>query len=165
MITRLLRRVTLDARHILSPRYLQAVWYLTQLALKRQYRESFLGILWSLIQPSIHIVVLSFVFSYMMRAPVKDYSLYVMGGILPWTLLVTSFNGGANSLVGRSNLIRGGCVLPKTMFIVSDVLVCVYVFFLSFITMYLIIGTFFAHLTLSLLLWPVGAMPLPMTCI
>src|SRR5262245_55960896 len=88
-----------DMRHIFNRRFISSSLLLARTSLKRQYRESFIGIGWSLLQPAINILVLSFVFAHIMRAPMKDYALYVMSGLLPWGLLVGSFTSGANAII------------------------------------------------------------------
>lgn len=165
MLIKLTKKLVEDLLFLLDIKYIRSTAILTRIALKKQYRESFLGLLWTLIQPTIQITVLCFVFSFLMKVPVSDYSKYVMGGMLPWTLLTASLVGGANSLIAKAGLIKGGTVLPRTMFVFSDILVQVYIFFISFVAIYLVIGTFFADISISILWWPVVVIPLIGTCI
>lgn len=159
------RSIARDLRYLFDYQYIASIVFLTGVSLKREYRESFLGILWTLVQPAMHITILSVVFSKIMRFPLENYALYLMCGLLPWTLLTNSFTGGAQSLIARAGLLKGGCVLPKSMFIFSDVFNKVYVFLVSFVTMYLIVGIFFAEIHPSALWFPIVALPTILTCI
>ena len=66
-----------------------------------------LGITWSLIQPAVQTVLLTFVFSKLAKMPDGGvpYPLLVLAGLLPWQLFSSAFGGASNSLVGNANLI------------------------------------------------------------
>lgn len=64
-----------------------------------------LGYLWSLLNPILYMLVLSAVFSNLVRG-VPNYSLYVFTGILMWNMASMSLNLGAMAIVNGGNLLR-----------------------------------------------------------
>jgi len=149
-----------------SRKYLLSVFLLTKLSLENQYRNSYLGVIWLLLQPAFYITVLSIAFTYILRFDMDDgpYSLYLMSGLLSWTLLLSSWAGSAVSLTGRENVFKR-CVLPKSMFVIADVLVQTYTFFISFIAIQLVVGIFIAgYIHTTVLFLPLVMIPLIITC-
>ncbi|MGN0247480.1 MAG: ABC transporter permease [Lachnospiraceae bacterium] len=74
--------------------------------LKSRFRRSKLGMLWTVLQPLLLTVILSFVFSTIFRQPMGEYSLYVLSGIVVWDMIQSSVVGGGNSLFGSEQYIR-----------------------------------------------------------
>jgi lipopolysaccharide transport system permease protein len=54
----------------------------SQLALK--YRYTFLGFLWNLMEPALHLGVLSLVFSVVNRMRIQDYAVFLFSALVPW---------------------------------------------------------------------------------
>ncbi|MBI4405155.1 MAG: hypothetical protein HY537_13420 [Deltaproteobacteria bacterium] len=52
--------------------------------LKLKYKRTLLGYFWSLLNPILQLVVLSFVFSHFMRLGVREYALFLFSGLLAW---------------------------------------------------------------------------------
>ena len=74
--------------------------------LKVKYRRSFLGYVWSLLNPLLMMTVMSVVFSYMFRFDIPNYPLYLICG----QTLVTFFNESTymamDSVLLNGSLIR-----------------------------------------------------------
>ncbi len=72
-----------------------------------RYRQSFIGILWAVIQPLSMMVLFTFVFTYLIRATVSDYpkAVFFYSGLLPWGFFSTSVNFSLTSLTGNYVLI------------------------------------------------------------
>jgi ABC-type polysaccharide/polyol phosphate export permease len=73
--------------------------------LKIKYRGSFLGYLWSMLNPLLFMVVLSLVFSKLVRG-VEHYELYVLSGILFWNMTSFTLISGTHSFVSNAPLLR-----------------------------------------------------------
>ncbi len=145
----------------LDRNYFKSLLFLSELSLKKQYRGSFLGVLWTLIQPTVQVIVLSIVFSTILRFDMDNYVLLLVSGLLPWIFIVSGVTLGANSLVSHGGLIKGGCMLPKTIFIISDVAVALYTLVVSFSMMYLAVGLITGTFSLTVfLLWPLVVLPI-----
>lgn len=95
--------------------------------LKVKYRRSFLGYVWSLLNPLLMMTVMSVVFSYMFRFDIPNYPLYLICGQTLWTFFNESTNMAMHSVLQNGSLIRK-VYIPKYIFPISRV-------FSSFVTM------------------------------
>ncbi|MGA2270733.1 MAG: ABC transporter permease [Bryobacteraceae bacterium] len=88
-------------------RFRELLGFLAWRDIKVRYKQAVLGITWSLIQPAVQTVLLTFVFSKLAKMPDGGvpYPLLVLAGLLPWQLFSSAFGGASNSLVGNANLI------------------------------------------------------------
>lgn len=74
--------------------------------IRGKYKGSFLGVLWSFVNPLLQVVVYAIVFPYIMKVQTDNYLVFLICGIIPWTWFVTSLNGGTNCIRLNSNLIQ-----------------------------------------------------------
>lgn len=75
--------------------------------LKVRYKNSALGILWSLLNPLLMMLVFTFVFKVLTnRSQMPAYSAFVLCGILAWNLFSASVIGGTGSIVTNAHLIK-----------------------------------------------------------
>ncbi len=79
---------------------------------KDKYGGTGLGILWSVINPILIALVITFVFTFVMKTNMTNYPLFVLSGLLPWFFFVNSITESTNSM--RQNLdVLGRFVMPK----------------------------------------------------
>lgn len=98
-------RELLGARHVL--------WALTYRDVRGQYRSTILGQLWSLANPLMQMLVYTFVFSFIFKVTsptgdpsgVDNYALFLLCGLIPWTLFQAASMRGMTSLLSNANLI------------------------------------------------------------
>jgi len=74
--------------------------------IRGKYKASFLGVLWSFINPLLQVLVYAIVFPYIMRVKTPHYLVFLICGIIPWTWFVTSLGGGTTSITSNGNLIK-----------------------------------------------------------
>ena len=127
--------------------------------LKLRYRRSFLGFLWTLLNPLLMMVVLTAVFSTIMRFSVKDYSILLFAGLLPWTFFSQSVMGSLMSVVGKGPLLRK-VYIPKAVIPLSAVLATFVNFVLSFVPLLLVAVTIGHPITAALWFVPVASIML-----
>ncbi len=72
--------------------------------LKIRYRNSILGVLWSLIEPLLMLGVLFFVFSTMFKFEIENFPIYLLIGIICYNFFKNSTTFALNSLTNRSAL-------------------------------------------------------------
>jgi ABC-type polysaccharide/polyol phosphate export permease len=88
-------------------RYRELVYNLTVRDLKVRYKNSALGIAWSLLNPLLMMLVFTVVFTVMTgQASLPAYPAFILCGLLPWNFFAASIMGGTNSIVGNSHLIK-----------------------------------------------------------
>lgn len=97
-------------RHFLQyqPLLKELVW----LDLKVKYCRSFLGYVWSLLNPLLMMCVMTLVFSYMFRFDIPNYPLYLITGQTLWTFFNESTNMSMYSVLQNGALIKKG-IYPK----------------------------------------------------
>ena len=75
--------------------------------IKARYKNSILGILWSMLNPLGLMVVFTIVFTVMGRGGgYRQYPVFVLVGIMPWNFFSGSLVGGTNSIIANSSLIK-----------------------------------------------------------
>ncbi len=126
--------------------------------LRVRYRGSFLGYIWSMMNPMLYMAILSFVFSHLMRFQVENYAAFVLSGIMIWNLFSQSLGIGVNSILANGSLLRKVRV-PAALFPAASVLSVLTNFILALVP-FLIVSLFLGvKLTYWILLLPVVLLP------
>jgi lipopolysaccharide transport system permease protein len=88
-------------------RYRELFYFLAWRDLLVRYKQTFVGVGWSLIRPLLTMIVLTIVFGKLGKMPSGGlpYPLLVLCGMLPWQFFSTAMAESGNSLVMNSNMI------------------------------------------------------------
>jgi len=78
--------------------------------LRSRYRGSFLGFLWSFLNPLLLMVVYVLVFSVYLRVPEANYAVFLFAGLLPWLWFSSSLGHATGVIVG------GGALVKRVLF-------------------------------------------------
>lgn len=127
--------------------------------LKLKYRRSFLGYVWSLLNPLLMMAIMSLVFSYMFRFDIPNYPLYLICGQTLWTFFSESTTMAMNSITGNGALIRK-VYIPKYIFPFSRVLSSFVTVSFSLAAILIVMLVTRVPFRLSLLL-----IPIPLACL
>jgi ABC-type polysaccharide/polyol phosphate export permease len=73
--------------------------------LKVKYKSSALGVAWSMLNPVLYLVVFYLVFSLVLRSDLPDFQIYLVSGLLAWTLFSTGFQGATTSVTDNGPLV------------------------------------------------------------
>ncbi len=68
---------------------------LVKKGIKLKYRRSYLGIIWSLLEPLCTMIVLTVVFGTILGNRTKEFSVYILCGRLLFSFLLYSYKGSA----------------------------------------------------------------------
>lgn len=74
--------------------------------IRGKYKASFLGVLWSFINPLLQVLIYAIVFPYIMRIQQENYLVFLICGIIPWTWFTTTISSGTACIVNNSDLIK-----------------------------------------------------------
>ena len=119
-------------------KYRQLIWVLALKELKVRYKRSVLGFTWALLNPALTMLVLTLVFSTILRFGIPHYSIFLLSVLLPWTFFSQSLSYAVESIVGNGELIKKISV-PKLVFPVAAVVSNVINLLLSFIPLALLV--------------------------
>src|SRR5258705_7203198 len=74
---------------------------------KVRYKQTALGALWAILQPTMTMVVFSIFFGRLAKIPSDGvpYPVFAFAALLPWQLFAYALSESSNSLVGSQNLI------------------------------------------------------------
>ena len=100
--------------------YFFVIQELTSREIKRKYARSYLGIIWSVLNPLLTMSVMSFVFSYMFKRSIENYPLYYLTGNIFWALFSGATNSAMTALVDNKTLLLKA-KLPKQTFVLSRI--------------------------------------------
>jgi ABC-2 type transport system permease protein len=81
---------------------------LTNLARKElrvKYKSTALGVAWSMLNPLLYLVVFYVVFTVFLPNAILDFPIYLLSGLLPWTLFSTGLSGSTTSILSGGNLV------------------------------------------------------------
>ncbi len=74
--------------------------------LKVRYKNSLLGVLWSLLNPLLMMVVFSLIFTIFRNEDIRDYSVFFLVGLIPWNFFSASLMSGTVSITSNDSLIK-----------------------------------------------------------
>lgn len=100
--------------------YLFVIQQLTSRELKRKYARSYLGILWSILNPLLSMVVLSLIFSQMFRRSIENYPIYYLTGYILWQTFTGATNAAITTLADNKSLLLK-VRFPMELFILARV--------------------------------------------
>lgn len=94
---------------------------LVKRGIKLKYRKSYLGIVWSLLEPLLSTIVLTIVFGTLFGRGERDFPLYVLCGRLLYTFYASSTKSAARSIRTNASMIKIVYV-PKYLYPLSSIL-------------------------------------------
>ena len=74
--------------------------------IRGKYKGSFLGVLWSFINPLLTVVVYAIVFPYILRVKQENYLIFLIIGIIPWTFVTSTISYGTTTILGNCDIIK-----------------------------------------------------------
>jgi len=105
---------------------------LTIREIKSRYKQSFLGYAWVIFNPLAQMLIMSFVFSLILRIPSLNipYPIFLFSALLPWNLFANSLSHAVNALVENAPLIKK-IYFPREIFIQSTLMAKIIDFLLA----------------------------------
>lgn len=74
--------------------------------IRGKYKGSFLGVLWSFVNPLLMTLVYAIVFPFILRSGPDHYVTYIVLGILPWNFFTTVISQGTFTILGNAGIIK-----------------------------------------------------------
>lgn len=80
-------------REILKFKEMIKSW--TKKELKTRYKGSFLGFLWTFVNPLLQLLVYSVIFPYVMRFSQENYAMFLFVALIPWNFFTSTMQEAA----------------------------------------------------------------------
>lgn len=74
--------------------------------IRGKYKGSFLGILWSFVNPLLSVLVYAIVFPLVLKNTQPHYVTYLIIGIIPWTFFTTAISQGTTTVLVNGGIIK-----------------------------------------------------------
>lgn len=114
--------------------YRELFYFLAWRDLLVRYKQTVIGILWSVLRPFLTMVVFTIVFSKLIKLPSDNvpYPVLVYAALLPWQFFANTFSESATSLIDNQNLLTK-VYFPRIIVPASSVIVGLVDFFISLV--------------------------------
>ena len=89
-------------------------------SIKTRYKRSILGVVWTMLNPLLTMIVLTLVFANLFRFSVANYPVYVLSGLIFWGFYSHSTSLAMNDMLWSGSLLSR-IYVPKSVFTVSAV--------------------------------------------
>lgn len=119
--------------------------------IRGKYKNSFLGVIWSFLNPLLQIAVYAIVFQMILKNPQENYVVFLCCGLIPWTFFSTAISRSAFTMVENGNILKKVYfpreILPISVvtseavnFLISTVIIFAFVIFSGIgITKYILV--------------------------
>ena len=74
--------------------------------IRGKYKGSWLGVLWTFLNPLLMLAVYSIVFPYILRVNVENYTIFMIVALIPWNFFTTAIQMGTGSVVANGNILK-----------------------------------------------------------
>lgn len=126
---------------------------------KTKYKRSVLGVLWSLMNPLLTMLVMYIVFSTLFKSNISNFPVYLLIGIVCWNFFNETVGSCLTSVTGNAALITKVYV-PKYMYPLSRTMSCMVNLGMSLIPLMLVLILTRTQFTIRYLL-----LPFPLICL
>lgn len=108
--------------------------------IRGRYKNSFLGVLWSFLNPLLQILVYAIVFPLIMKNNEKNYVVFLCCGLIPWAFFSTVITRSAFTMIENGNIIKkvyfpreilpiAICISEAVNFLISTLIILAFVVF------------------------------------
>jgi len=113
-------------------RYRELFYFLAWRDILVRYKQTVIGVAWSVIRPVLTMAVFSVIFGRLAKFPSEGvpYPILVFAAMLPWQLFSNSLSESSNSLITSRNMITK-IYFPRLIVPTSSVIVCLVDFLIS----------------------------------
>ncbi|WP_298521120.1 ABC transporter permease [uncultured Methanobrevibacter sp.] len=100
-----------------------------------KYKDSFLGVIWSFLNPLLVMLVFTAVFSVLFARTIENYPVYLLAGRIIFDFYNNGTRGAMNSIKGNAAILKK-VYIPKYMFSVSKITYEFINFLISFVILF-----------------------------
>lgn len=108
--------------------------------IRGRYKNSFLGVMWSFLNPLLQLAVYSIIFGALLAGGDPTYPIYICVALIPWTYFTTTITQSAFTVIGNGDIIKKVYfpreILPISVvtsgavnFVISTIIILAFVIF------------------------------------
>lgn len=71
-----------------------------------KYKKSFLGVLWSFINPLLQLAIYALVFPFILRINEDNYVMFLFSALIPWNFFATTISQSTSIIVGNGGILK-----------------------------------------------------------
>lgn len=135
----------------------ELAYFLCWRDIKVRYKQTALGVLWAVIQPLLTVVVFTVLFGRLtglQRQMSSPYEIFVLAGLLPWTLFSQALARSSQSVVSSANLVTK-VYFPRILIPMAATGACLVDFTIAGVILALLMVCYGVAVSASLLLFPI----------
>ncbi len=136
-------------------KYRELIYQFVSRSVKTRYKRSALGVIWTMLNPLLTMVVLTIVFSSLFKFQIEHFPIYILSGQVVWIFFSSVTSGAMGEMVWSGELLKR-IYVPKSVFVMSAVgtaLVNIVLSLIPLLAISLVVGV---RLTFALLIWPLS---------
>lgn len=122
--------------------------------IRGKYKGSWLGVIWTFLNPLLQLMVYSFVFPYILKVDVDNYTIFMIVALVPWTFFTTTIQAGVGSIIANGGILKK-VYFPREIIPMSVVISGLANFLITCIIMFLFIIFSGVGFTKYALLFPI----------
>jgi lipopolysaccharide transport system permease protein len=136
--------------------YRELFWILALREVQLRYRQTFLGVIWVILQPLLTTAIFTVVFGVLMKTPSDNvnYVLFAFVGLLPWSVFSQSLQRAGISLTREINLITK-IFFPRIIIPIASAASTLVDFLVSFLILIILLIIYKVPLSINILSLPV----------
>lgn len=132
-------------------KYRSLLYNLVSRDIKIRYRRSFLGLLWTILNPLLMMIIITVIFSTLFKQTIPNYPIYYLSGYLMFQFNSETTTSALYSITSNAALMKK-IYIPKYLFPLSKVLSGLVNLFFSLIAMFIVMLILQVKFRLTLLL-------------
>ena len=124
-------------------RYRELFYFLSWKDILVRYKQTVIGIAWSVIRPVLTMIVFTIIFGKIAKLPSVDapYPILVFTALLPWQFFANALQESSNSLISNANMISK-IYFPRIIMPISSMIVALVDFAISFVLLAIIMAAY-----------------------
>ena len=77
----------------------------TRKELRTRYKGSFLGFLWTFVNPLMQLIIYSLIFPLILKISEENYAMFLFVALIPWNYFTTCLQGSCSLIIANTNLV------------------------------------------------------------
>lgn len=157
--------------HVSVPKRVVEIWKSRQLLLnlvsteiRVKYKNSFLGLVWSLLAPAMSLAVYSIVFGIALRNGIPEFVILLFSGLLVWNLFQTSVLTATGVIVNNAGLVKKVSFPREILALASVGSASVFFFFQACVMVIFLVALHWRPAFGEMFLLPIALVPLIVFC-